>query len=88
MTSGGPARRVNATKAGSQPSPKTGNSRRITARLGMTRTAATAPTSVEVNFPPIDASTPIGMNMSMAMPSAPKLNKRWTSMACWTRLAF
>ena len=68
--------RVNATRAGRQPSPKTGNSRRMTARLGMTRTAATAPTSAEVSFPPIDASTPIGMNTSMAMPSAPKLNSK------------
>ena len=74
--------------AGRQPSPKTGNRRRITARLGMTRTAATAPTMVEVSLPPIEASTPSGMNTSIAMPSAPKLKPRWTSTACWKRPAF
>jgi len=41
MTRGGPAKSVKAMSAGRQPSPKIGNRRRITARLGITRTAAT-----------------------------------------------
>jgi hypothetical protein len=82
MTSGGPARSVRAIRAGFQPSPKNGSNSRMTARLGMTRTAATAPTMVDVNLPPNEARIPSGMKISMAIDSAPKLSPRCTSSAC------
>lgn len=76
MTSGGPARTVSATSAGSNPGPMIGKRRKRTARLGTTRTAATAPTNIGPSRRLRDTRMPSGTKMKRARRREVRLNRR------------